>query len=122
MWGYKMEETTWATVLKTNGITVAEMLAQRLEAANIPAQAVQESAGKAFGFSGGPLGTAYVRVPVHYLEEARELLDVAEPADADDIVICPSCESELELEDAEWEQGWFICPVCETRVSLDDLF
>jgi hypothetical protein len=122
MWGYKMEETTWATVLETNGIIVAEMLAQRLEAADIPAQAIQESAGKAIGLSSGPLGTAYVRVPVQYLDDARELLDAEEPADEDDIVICPSCESELELNEAEWEQGWFICPVCETQVSLDDLF
>ena len=117
-----MEEITWVTVLETNGITVAEMLVQRLIAAEIPAQAVQESAGRAFGFIGGPLGTAFVRVPEKYLDEARALLDVDLPADAEDVVICPECESELELEDAEWEQGWFLCPVCETQVSLDALF
>lgn len=117
-----MEETKWATVTETNGITVAEMLVQRLEAAEIPAQAVQESAGRAFGFMSGPLGTAYVRVPEQYLEEARQLLDVDEPADRDNIVTCPNCESELELAEAEWEQGWFTCPVCEEHVSLDDLF
>ena len=117
-----MEETTWATVTETNGITVAEMLVNRLEAAEIPAQAVQESAGRAFGFMGGPLGTAYVQVPAQYLEEARQLLDVDEPVDADDIVTCPNCESELELDETEWEQGWFTCPVCAEQVSLDDLF
>lgn len=117
-----MEETTWTTVTETNGITVAEMLAQRLIAADIPAQAVQESIGRSFAFLGGPFGTAYVRVPEQFLNEARALLDVEAPPDEEDIVICPSCESELELEDAEWEQGWFNCPVCETRVSLDDLF
>jgi len=87
-----MEETTWATVTETNGITVAEMLVKRLEAAEIPAQAVQESAGRAFGFMSGPLGTAYVRVPTKYLEEARLLLDVDE-ADESDIVTCPECGS-----------------------------
>lgn len=117
-----MKETTWTTVTETNGITVAEMLAQRLIAADIPAQAVQESAGRAFGFMSGPLGTAYVRVPEQFLEEARALLDVDAPVEADDIVICPNCDSDIELNDAEWEQGWFICPVCETQVSLDDLF
>lgn len=117
-----MEELTWATVTETNGITVAEMLVQRLEGAEIPAQAVQESAGKAIGLSGGPLGTAYVRVPVQYLEEARQFLDVEEPAEEDDIVFCPNCESELELNETEWEQGWFICPVCEAKTSLEDLF
>lgn len=116
-----MEETTWATVTETNGITVAEMLVKRLEAAEIPAQAVQESAGRAFGFMSGPLGTAYVRVPTKYLEEARLLLDVDE-ADESDIVTCPECDSEIELDETEWEQGWFTCPVCAEKVSLDDLF
>ena len=122
IWGYKMAESKWATVTETNGITVAEMLVKRLEAAEIPAQAVQESAGKAFGFMSGPLGTAYVRVPEQYLEEARQFLDVEEPANTDDIVTCPECDSEIELDETEWEQGWFTCPVCETHVSLDDLF
>lgn len=117
-----MEETTWATVTETPGITVAELLVQRLEAAEIPAHAVQESAGKAIGFFGGPMGTAYVKVPTQYLEEARLLLDVDAPTDADDIVTCPSCDSEIELTDAEWQQGWFDCPVCATHVSLDNLF
>ena len=117
-----MAETTWATVTETNGITVAELLVQRLEAADIPAQAIQESAGRAFGFMSGPLGTAFVRVPVQYLEEARLLLDVDAPTSAEDIVTCPSCDSEIELNEAEWEQGWFDCPVCAAHVSLDDLF
>jgi len=106
-----MEETKWATVTETNGITVAEMLVKRLEAAEIPARAVQESAGKAIGFS----------VPVQFLEEARLLLDVEE-VDESDIVTCPNCNSEVELDEAEWEQGWFTCPVCAEQVSLDDLF
>ena len=116
-----MTETKWATVTETNGLTVAEMLAKRLEAANIPAQAVQESAGKSFGFMSGPLGTAYVQVPVQFLEEAQRLLDV-EQVDETDIVVCPECDSEIELDDTEWEQGWFTCPACAATVSLDDLF
>ena len=120
--GVQMEELTWATVTEANGMIVAEMLAERLKAANIPAQAIQESVGSTFAFTGGPLGTVYVRVPVQYLDEARELLDVEEPADEDDIVVCPECESDIELDDTEWEQGWFVCPVCNAKVSLDDLF
>jgi hypothetical protein len=118
----KMEELKWATVTETNGITVAEMLVQRLIAAEIPAQAVQESAGRAFGFMSGPLGTAYVRVPEQFLAEARALLDVDAPTEAEDIVVCPGCASDIELNATEWEQGWFICPECGARVSLDDLF
>ncbi len=117
-----MKEIEWATVTETNGLTVAELLAERLKAAKIPAFAVQESAGKAYGFSIGPLSVAYVRVPVEYLEEARLLLDIDEPVDKADIVICPGCESELVLDEAEWEQGWFTCPVCAQKADLDTLF
>lgn len=117
-----MEETKWATVTETNGLTVAEMLAERLKAAKIPAFAVQESAGKAYGLSVGQLSVAYVKVPANYLEEARLLLDVDEKPDEENIVTCPGCDSEIELDEAEWEQGWFTCPVCAKHVSLDDLF
>jgi hypothetical protein len=116
-----MEETKWATVTETNGITVAELLVKRLEAAEIPAFAVQESVGKSFGLTVGPMSAAYVKVPEQFLEEARLLLDV-EPVDESDIVTCPECASEIELDEAEWEQGWFTCPVCSEYVSLDDLF
>ncbi len=120
--GHKMEEMKWVTVTETNGITVAEMFAERLKAAEIPAVAIQESSGKSFGFSVGPLSAAYVRVPTNYLEEARLLLDVDAKVDKDDIVICPECESEIELDKADWKQGWFDCPVCTERITLEDLF
>ncbi|GJM41323.1 MAG: hypothetical protein DHS20C20_16050 [Ardenticatenaceae bacterium] len=113
-----MEESIWATVTEANGITVAELLAERLVAAEIPAQAVQKGAGNTFGH----IGAAYVRVPEQFLDEARALLDVEEPADEDDIVNCPSCESEIELDEAEWVKGWFICPVCTAKVMLEQLF
>jgi Zn finger protein HypA/HybF involved in hydrogenase expression len=117
-----MEEIKWATVTQTNGITLADMLVERLKSAEIPAMAIQESAGKSFGFSVGPLSVAFVQVPDKYLEEARLLLDVEAEPDQDDIVTCPDCESEIELDKSEWEQGWFKCPVCEAHVTLDDLF
>lgn len=117
-----MEEITWVTVVETNGITPAQMLANRLEAAEIPARAVQEGAGQAYGFTVGPMGTARVLVPAEHLEEARALLDVEPEPDEDEVVTCPNCESDVELYDAEWEQGWFTCPVCGERASLEDLF
>jgi hypothetical protein len=116
-----MEETKWATVTETNGLTVAEMLVQRLKAAEIPAYAEQESVGRTFAFTTGPMSMAYVKVPVQYLEEARLLLDVEAEPDEADIVTCPHCDNDVELDDAEWEQGWFDCPVCGQKVLLDDL-
>ena len=112
-----MNEMQWATVTETNS-TVAEMLVQRLKGAKIPAFVQQESAGKAYGFTVGPMSVAYVKVPVEYLEEARLFLDVPEKVDETDIVTCPNCNSDIELDEAEWEQGWYECPVCAKRVSI----
>ena len=117
-----MEEKEWVTVTETNGLITAEMLAERLKAADIPAFVVQESVGESFGLTVGPLSTIYVKVPPDRVEEARQLLDVEEEPDEDDIVTCPSCESEIIPDEAEWEQGWFICPECAERVVLEDLF
>lgn len=117
-----MEEIKWVQVAETNGITPAELLAGRLRAANIPARAIQEGAGQAYGLTVGILGTAHVLVPEDRLEEARALLDVEEEVDEEDLVTCPHCESEVELNEKEWEQGWFDCPVCGQHVELDPLF
>lgn len=114
-----MEETKWATLTETDGMIVAEMLVQRLKAAEIPAFALQESVGQAYGLMVGPMSVAYIKVPVNYLEEARLLLDVEEKVDEADIVTCPNCESDIELDEAEWEQGWYTCPVCKERVSIE---
>ena len=73
------------------------------------------------GSSGSTGFLALGSVPEKYLEEARLLLDV-DQAEESDIVTCPECDSELELDETEWEQGWFICPVCNEQISLDDLF
>jgi len=113
-----MKEKEWVTVTETNGITVAEMLVQRLKVAEIPAFALQESAGKAFGLTVGPMSVAYVKVPIEYFEEAQLLLDVSEKVDEADIVTCPKCESDIELDEVEWEQGWYECPVCAERVTI----
>ncbi len=116
-----MEEIKWVTVIETNGLTVAELLVQRLKATDIPAYAEQESVGRTFGFTTGPMSIAYVKVPVQYLDEARLLLDVEAESDDADIVTCPHCDNDIEPDDGEWGQGWFECPVCSQRVILDDL-
>ncbi len=114
-----MKEIQWVTVTETNGITIAEMLVQRLKGAKIPAVAIQESAGKAYGLSVGPMSVAYVKVPVENLAEARLFLDVSEPVDEADIVTCPHCDNDIELDEVEWEQGWYNCPVCTEKVLLE---
>lgn len=117
-----MDEIKWVSIVETSGITPAELLAGRLQAAGIPARAVQEGAGQAFGLTVGLLGTARVLVPAEREEEARALLDLEAEVDEDELVTCPECENDVELTDEEWEQGWFTCPVCGATVALDDLF
>lgn len=67
-------EVRWEVVEKTSGITVAELIAGRLQAEGIPARAWQEGAGEALGLMVGLLGTAHVVVPEEFAEQARAIL------------------------------------------------
>jgi hypothetical protein len=68
------QEVRWEVVEKTSGITVAEIIAGRLQAEGIPARAWQEGAGEALGLIVGLLGTGHVVVPEEYAEQARAIL------------------------------------------------
>jgi len=72
--GGAMREVRWVTVEQTPGITVAEIIAGRLQAEGIPARAWQEGAGEALGLMVGLLGTGHVVVPEEYAEQARAIL------------------------------------------------
>lgn len=68
------QEVRWTVVETTSGITVAEIIAGRLQAEGIPARAWQEGAGEALGLIVGLLGTGHVVVPEEYAEQARAIL------------------------------------------------
>jgi hypothetical protein len=68
------QEVRWEVVEQTSGITVAEIIAGRLQAEGIPARAWQEGAGEAIGLIVGLLGTGHVVVPEEYAEQARAIL------------------------------------------------
>jgi tetratricopeptide (TPR) repeat protein len=40
----------------------------------------------------------------------------------DTVITCPFCDTELELDSYELEQGWYVCAACEQTVSLDGYF
>ncbi len=69
------QEVRWETVAQTPGITVAEIIAGRLQSEGIPARAWQEGAGEALGLIVGLLGTGHVVVPSEYAERARMILE-----------------------------------------------
>lgn len=121
-------EFDWVAVTVTSGITVAEVIANRLRAAGIPAHALQEGAGQALGLTVGPMGDASVLVPEDRAEEARLLLadesfaKVSEDdlLDGDPYITCPHCFTLLELSEEEWAEDSVICPVCNQSISLID--
>jgi tetratricopeptide (TPR) repeat protein len=116
----------WVAVSVTSGITVAEVLANRLRAAGIPAHALQEGAGQAYGLTVGPMGDARVLVPGDRADEARRLLDedafntIGEDdlLDDDPYLTCPHCFTLLELTEEEWEEDSVVCPVCGETIDL----
>ena len=65
----------WQVVAETSGVLPAQVIAGSLEAAGIPVRVGQESVGRAYGFTVGPLGTGYVAVPEERVEEALALLE-----------------------------------------------
>jgi hypothetical protein len=62
-------------VTKTAGILPAQIIADSLINAGIPARAWQEGAGQAIGFTVGKLGDGHVIVPEVYEQQARNFLD-----------------------------------------------
>lgn len=71
----------YVTVYVANGQLDAEMVQGFLEAAGIPAMISQESIGRVFGMTSGPLGEVNVLVPEKKNDEALELLASMERGD-----------------------------------------
>jgi hypothetical protein len=71
----------YVTVYIANGQLDAEMVQGFLETAGIPAMISQESIGRVFGMTSGPLGEVNVLVPEEKTDEALELLASMERGD-----------------------------------------
>ena len=76
------KEVKWEVVAEAAGITLATIIAGRLQAHNIPVRVWQEGAGQALGLTVGLLGTGYVAVPEEFVEQAQAIL-------AEDVEIDP---------------------------------
>lgn len=79
-------ESGMAIVAEAAGITNAEIIAGRLQAAGIAARALwrEGAGGEGFGITVGNLGAAYVVVPSELEEAAKEILSQEYEADDDD--------------------------------------
>lgn len=76
------KEVKWEVVAEAAGITLATIIAGRLQAHGLPVRVWQEGAGQALGLTVGLLGTGYVAVPEEFVAQAKTIL-------AEDVEIDP---------------------------------
>lgn len=69
-----MNEHPWVVVTKISGEFNGELLRGLLEAQGIPARLNQEGAGRAYGFSVGPLSEVEILVPESKEDEAKQVI------------------------------------------------
>jgi hypothetical protein len=79
-----MSNDQWKFAVRVQGDLQAELLRGLLEAQEIPVLLSQEGAGKAFGFTVGPLGEVEILVPEKYLAEAQAILKQYEDGSLED--------------------------------------
>ena len=68
-------EDKWEVADIVAGGLQAELMRGLLEAQEIQVMLSQEGAGRAYGFSAGPLGEVTILVPSRQLSEAKKILD-----------------------------------------------
>ena len=69
-----MNEAQWVVVTKISGEFNGELLRGLLEAQGVPARLNQEGAGRAYGFSVGPLSEVEILVPENMKAEAERVI------------------------------------------------
>ena len=68
-------------VYVANGKLEADSVRILLESFGIPAFVNQESAGAGYGLSVGPLGEVEVVVPMHYIADAKKIIEAMRAGD-----------------------------------------
>jgi len=81
-----MGNNQWKFVVRVQGDLQAELLRGLLEAQEIPVFLSQEGAGKAFGFTVGPLGEVEILVPEKFLSEAKAIIKQYEDGSLEDMM------------------------------------
>ena len=76
-----MIEDPWVVITKISGEFNGELLRGLLEAQGIPARLNEEGAGRAYGFSVGPLSEVEILVPKSKEEEAKQVIEHFEAGD-----------------------------------------
>jgi hypothetical protein len=69
-----MNKQQWTFIVRVQGDLQAELLRGLLEAQEIPVLLSREGAGKAYGFTVGPLGGVDILVPDKFVQSAKSIL------------------------------------------------
>lgn len=78
-----MIDKKWETLTKAQGDLEAEIIRGLLEAQEIPVVLSREGAGRAFGFTVGPMGEVEILVPMDHLHQAKIILKQYEDGSLD---------------------------------------
>ncbi|MBN2256545.1 MAG: DUF2007 domain-containing protein [Anaerolineaceae bacterium] len=79
----KKKKTQYTVVYQAMNKFDAETMRLLLESFEIPVELIGESAGKAIGLGGGPLGEVSVFVPINRLKEAETIIKRMENGEFD---------------------------------------
>ena len=74
-------QPVWKVIATANTLIEAEMIAERLKNAGIPAFVQRESIASSYAFTVGPLAAARIVVPESMFQEALEELGIDEDDD-----------------------------------------
>lgn len=80
-----MKNNEWLLLTKIDGEFKAQVLHGLLQANDVPAQLIQEGAGRAYGLTVGPLGTVEIYVPSNKFTEAQEILSNYDSGNFDEL-------------------------------------
>ena len=73
-----MSKSKWTSIIKVQGDLQAELIRGLLEAQEITVLLSREGAGRAFGFTVGPLGEVEIMVPEEFAQEAKSIIEMYE--------------------------------------------
>lgn len=86
--------TDYKLLYRAYGLLDAKSIQLLLQSFEIPSQVIQESAGIAYGFSVGKLGSANIYVQENRFDEAQQIIDLMESGKLE----MPNIESESNFE------------------------
>lgn len=80
-----MSKHEWVLIVRVQGDLQAELLRGLFEAQEIPVLLSREGAGRAYGFTVGPLGEVDILVPENFAKEAKSILKMYQSGELENL-------------------------------------